>query len=128
MSSTTTEQSAQPTHVRIDPVAMANEARALNDFLTTQSLRNANDAVILLRRVKELEAAADERAKIHNEEMTRITQERDQVLQMYESACQKIKDIQADAMNVQQQLNDTQAEVSVLRQPAISARKVKANG
>ncbi|MEN5297534.1 hypothetical protein ABE530_04160 [Brucella sp. TWI559] len=128
MSSTTAEQSAQLTHVRIDPVAMANEARALSDFLTAQSLRNANDAVILLRRVKELELAAEEDAKIHNEEMTRITQERDQVMQMYEGSCQKIKDIQADAMNVQQQLNDAQVEIAAFKSPVVSRRKVKANG
>ncbi|MFD1197366.1 hypothetical protein ACFQ3K_03360 [Brucella gallinifaecis] len=128
MTETTATQPAQPQRVQISPIAMANEARAMNDFLTEQSLRNANDKVLLMMKIKEMELAAEEQSKIHKEEMTRITQERDQVMQMYEGACQKIKDIQSDAMNVQHQLNEAQAEIAALKTPPVVKRRVKSNG
>ncbi|MEN5277302.1 hypothetical protein ABE527_10155 [Brucella sp. TWI432] len=128
MTTPTTEQSAESTRTYIDPVAMANEARALNDFLMTQSLQNANNVVLLLRRIKELEAAAEEQTNVHGSEMQRITQERDQMMQMYDSSCQKIKEIQDNTLDIQRQLSDALDDNAKLKQGMRTARKAKVNG
>lgn len=112
MTETTATEPAQPQRVQIDPIAMANEARAMRDFLETHSLQNANNAVLLFKKVKELEATLEEQAKVHKDELDRITGERDQMVQRLGAANAKIIEIQ----NSQ----------SVAVVPAKS--KVKANG
>lgn len=95
MTDTTVTEPAQPQRVQIDPIAMANEARAMRDFLETHSLQNANNAVLLFKKVKELEAALEEQANLHKDEIERITGERDQMVQRLEAANAKIIEIQS---------------------------------
>lgn len=112
MTDTTATEPAQPQRVQIDPIAMANEARAMRDFLETQSLQNANNSVLLFKRVKELEAAIEEQAKVHKEEIERVTGERDQTVQRLDAANAKIIEIQSTQLSA----------------PAIAKSKAKANG
>lgn len=112
MTETTVVEPAQPSRIQIDPVAMANEARAMKDFLEGQSLQNANNAVLLFKKVRELEAALEEQAKVHKEEVERITGERDQTVQRLDAANAKIIEIQSTQLSA----------------PAIAKSKAKANG
>lgn len=94
MTDTTATEPAQPQRIQIDPIAMANEARALKDFLEGQSLQNANNAVLLFKKVKELEAALEDQAKVHKDKIERIAGERDQMVQRLEASNAKIIEIQ----------------------------------
>lgn len=112
MTDTTATEPAQSQRIQIDPIAMANEARAMKDFLEGQSLQNANNAVLLFRKVKDLETALEEQAKVHKDEIDRITGERDEMVKRVEAANAKIIEIQSA---------QTVASVTV-------KSKVKANG
>lgn len=110
MTETTATQPAQPQLIQISPIAMANEARAMNDFLTDRSLRNANDVVMLMGRIRELEAQMADQSKAYADEVDRITKERDETVQRLAAANAKIIEIQT-------------AQV-----PPVAKSKVKANG
>ncbi|WP_421565208.1 hypothetical protein [Ochrobactrum sp. EDr1-4] len=94
MTETTVTQPAQPQLIQISPIAMANEARAMNDFLTDRSLRNANDVVMLMGKIRELEAQIADQSKAYADEVDRITKERDETVQRLASANAKIIEIQ----------------------------------
>ncbi len=94
MTDTTVTEPAQPSRIPIDPIAVANEAQALNDFLTGRSLQNANNAVMLMRKVRELEAAIADQTTVHAEEMERVARERDETVQRLQAANAKIIEIQ----------------------------------
>lgn len=94
MTETTETKPAQPQLIPISPIAMANEARAMNDFLTERSLRNANDVVMLMGRIRELEAQIADQSKSYTDEVDRITNERDQMVSRLEAANAKIIEIQ----------------------------------
>lgn len=112
MTDTTATEPAQSQRIQIDPLAMLNEARAMNDFLTNRSIQHVNEILILTREKEALVKQLEEQAKEFALEKTRIEQERDQMVQRLEAANAKIIEIQ----NVQ-----TVA-------PVTAKSKVKANG
>ena len=111
MTETTDTQPAQPQRVQVDPLAMLNEARALNDFLTNRSIQHVNEILILTREKEALVKQLEDQAKEFALEKTRLEQERDQMVQRLEAANAKIIEIQS-------------AQTATL----ISKTKVKANG
>lgn len=125
MTDTTVETPAEATRIQIDPVAMANEARAMNDFLTSHSLQNANNVVMLFRKVKELEAEIEEH-KARADDLTRITVERDLLLQQRASDLKTLETIQTEKNAFHQSLNEALAEIEALK-AARTRRKVKSN-
>jgi len=112
MTDTTETQPAQPQRVQIDPLAMLNEARAMNDFLTSRSINHVNEILILTREKDALLKQLEEQAKEFALEKTRLEQERDQMAQRLEAANAKIIEIQS---------------VQTVSAPAVKS-KAKANG
>lgn len=110
MTETTAIHPAQPQLIQISPVAMANEARAMNDFLTDRSLRNANDVVMLMGKIRELEAQMADQSKAYTDEVDRLTKERDETVQRLAAAHAKI------------------IEIQTVQAAPVSRSKVKANG
>lgn len=112
MTDTTATQPAQPQRVQVDPMAMLNEARALNDFLTSRAIQHVNEILILTREKEAIAKQLEDQAKEFALEKTRLEQERDQMVQRLEAANAKIIEIQ-------------NAQIAA---PVTTKAKVKANG
>lgn len=112
MTDTTATEPAQSQRIQIDPLAMLNEARAMNDYLTNRSIQHVNEILILTREKEALVKQLEEQAKEFALEKTRIEQERDQMVQRLEAANAKIIEIQGVQTSA----------------PVTAKSKVKANG
>lgn len=112
MTETTVPTPAQPRRVSVDPLAMLNEARALNDWLTNRSIQHVNEILILTREKEALAARLEDQANEFAVEKDRLEQDRDQMAQHLEAANAKIIEIQS------QQITPA----------SFAKRKAKANG
>lgn len=89
----------QPRRIEISPIAMLNEARAENEFRQQQSLRNANDIMILLQQRDELQKKIADMSTEYEAEVKRLTDERDYLLGRLAEANNKIVEIQAGSLS-----------------------------